>query len=408
MSVPHRLAASIAFAAALSACASQNAGTLPASFASTAVRVPNTAPAPLPDAVAYQLNRLHTGAIAATGFGLPFKQAWQANLSFTGGYHDITYPLIVRGNVYLGGGDLFAISGATGAKIWEKDIGSIGLAYDNDRLFAVSSSGLMTGFQLDGQQQWTRQLQYQWSFTSPPTAGNGMVYTGGAGSGGTVYAVSETTGKLAWTGQVENGDDSSPVVTSSGVYVAYVGPQTYDFNPLTGKQIWHYNPGTEGGGGATPVLFGGKLYTESWASSPNGLIIDALTGKPQGSFSSSMTPAIAHDIAYYVENNGSAGGSTLAAVDTRNNNVLWTTSTQNTSISVPPIVLEGTAQGDLIVCGTSNAKLYVFSEHGGKLMQTVTLPRSGSSYYGVQGGLSFSNGLLVVPIGSKLFGLRLS
>jgi outer membrane protein assembly factor BamB len=63
-----------------------------------------------------------------------------------------------------------------------------------------------------GHVRWAIQLPLQYAFSSPPTAGNGYVYTGGAGSGGTVYAVNETTGALKWTGAVENGDNSSPAV----------------------------------------------------------------------------------------------------------------------------------------------------------------------------------------------------
>jgi outer membrane protein assembly factor BamB len=80
----------------------------------------------------------------------------------------------------------------------------------------------------------------QYSFTSPPTATGNFAYTAGAGSGGTVYAVSEHSGKVAWTGCVQNGDNSSPAVSyPSGMYVSNVCGQTYDFEPFGDFQLWH-------------------------------------------------------------------------------------------------------------------------------------------------------------------------
>ena len=72
-----------------------------------------------------------------------------------------------------------------------------------------------------GARAWSRNLDGQYSFSSPPTAFGGSVCVGGAGSGGTVYAVDGATGALRWTASVENGDDSSPVVTDDAVYVSY-------------------------------------------------------------------------------------------------------------------------------------------------------------------------------------------
>ena len=91
---------------------------------------------------------------------------------------------------------------------------------------------------------------------------NGTVYTGGAGSGGTLYAYAESSGHLNWRASVENGDSSSPVVTKAGVFVSYACPQTYQFNPRSGAQVWHYSGPCEGGGGSTAVLHGKFLYVE--------------------------------------------------------------------------------------------------------------------------------------------------
>src|SRR5262249_8434761 len=138
-------------------------------------------------------------------------------------------------------------------------------AYDNGKVFVVhdndASSSINAFDAANGNLLWTRPLVGQYSFDAPPTAANGVVYIGGSGLGGTLYAVNESDGSVRWTAPVENGDKSSPAVTSDGVFVAYLGPQVYKFNPTTGSLKWHYNSGTEGGGGRTPVYYNGYLYT---------------------------------------------------------------------------------------------------------------------------------------------------
>ncbi len=76
-----------------------------------------------------------------------------------------------------------------------------------------------------------RQLPGQYACDSAPTASNGLVYTGAAGSGGTVYALNVVDGGVAWTRAVANGNTSSPAVTPSGVFVSYACTQAWGFNP---------------------------------------------------------------------------------------------------------------------------------------------------------------------------------
>jgi outer membrane protein assembly factor BamB len=281
--------------------------------------------------------------------------------------------------------------------LWSKATPSIGLAYDHNQLFNLSGGGQLAAFvPSTGQELWFNSLPGQYSFSSPPAAGNGMVYTGGAGSGGTVYAVNETNGNLIWTASVENGDDSSPVVTSTGVYVSYVCPQAYDFAPLTGALIWHYSGPCEGGGGATAVLYRGLLYTESWASNPPGLILRGTDGTPIGTFNSLVTPAFAKNLGYFVEN----GNQSLVAISTRTGNTKWTQTLTGDSFSVPPIVITNTKSGDLVICATAAGTLDVYDAKAGTLLQSLALGA------GAESGMAFSQGLLVVPSGNNVIGLK--
>lgn len=355
------------------------------------------ATAPSEDAVAFQITPTHTGVIDGPTLKLPLSIKWNVNLG-----QNSTYPVIVRGRVYVGGNGnfLYALNALTGKTVWSKASPSLGLAYDGGRIFTLSSGGDVAAFDpVSGRQIWFQALQGQYSFSSPPTALNGIVYTGGAGSGGTVYAVKESNGTVIWTEGVANGDDSSPVVTKQGIFVSYVGPQTYDFNPLTGALIWHYGGCCEGGGGATPVLYGGRLYIESWASSPTGLILNASNGTPVGTFSSLIAPAFANKMAYIVN------GPSLTATNTVTGNVVWAQTLNNDSYSVPPLVINKTLSGNLLVAGTASGFLYVYNAGTGHLLQTINLGAGVPNPFQA-GGMGFSEGLLVVASGNNLLGLR--
>src|SRR5262249_11439650 len=139
------------------------------------------------------------------------------------------------------------------------------------------------------------------------TASNGILYVGGAGSGGTLYAVAESTGALVWTNAVENGDSSSPAVNARGVYVSYPC-QVYDFDPASGVPLWHYNGGCEGGGGRPPVLAGGKLYVRD---SPSDTIFDAADGSTLGTFTSAFAPAVTATTAFMLTGDGTLNWTDL-------------------------------------------------------------------------------------------------
>jgi outer membrane protein assembly factor BamB len=71
------------------------------------------------------------------------------------------------------------------------------LAYDGGDVFALNYDGVLTAFVAGTEHElWARQMPGQYAFTAPPTAYNGVVYVSGAGTGGTVYAVSEKSGAV--------------------------------------------------------------------------------------------------------------------------------------------------------------------------------------------------------------------
>ena len=252
-----------------------------------------TAPPPGPTTdTAYQISISHDGFSGDTTIVPPLASRWTH--SFTG---LVSYPLIADGMVFVtvadvsGGGygtDLYALRRSDGSVVWSQFISGTyywsNAAYDNGQIFVVNYDGLLQAFAATtGTLNWSVQLPGQYSFSSPPTAHGGVVYVGGAGSGGTLYAVNETNGSVLWTQAVENGDNSSPALSSTSVFVSYACGVTYSFARPTGTLQWVTSPSCEGGGGRTPVYHNGLLYMRDPIL--GNLILNASTGKETGTFS---------------------------------------------------------------------------------------------------------------------------
>jgi outer membrane protein assembly factor BamB len=249
-----------------------------------------------------------------------------------------------------------------------------------------------------GKRLWAADIPGQFAISSPPAAAAGMVYTSAAGFGGTVYAFTESKGTLKWTAAVKGGDDSSPVVTPEGIYVSYSCPQTYDFNPKNGSQIWYFSGPCYGGGGSTPSLYDGLLFVEDSQalSGYNGLIFAANTGIVAGGFNSYFIPAFAHNRGFFV-----TGSSTLEAVHIPSIKEAWTATLSNSdSYATPPFVV-----GNTVFIETTAGELLGYNCRSGALTATMNLGY-GSGYQGSPIGLAYGSGVLIVPRGSELIAIK--
>jgi outer membrane protein assembly factor BamB len=352
--------------------------------------------------VTLQNNPVHDGFDPASPLVPPLTFKWSRDLS-ADGITSISYPLVAQGMVFITTattnqrGKLIAFNEHTGATIWSANVGGtygVGYAaYDSGKVFVVNFDGLMKAFNaVSGTLLWSVDLPIQYAFTSPPTAVNGIVYTGGAGGGGTVYAVNETNGEVLWTMPVENGDDSSPAVTLGSLFVSYACPQAYAFNTLTGQELWHRSSCCEGGGGATPVVHAAEVYVRESYCTPqtNGLVLNANTGGLIRGFNSDVPPAFFGNLAVYLQS------GTLRGVNSENGQVLWSFAGDGGLTSAPLIV------NRTIYIGSSSGTLYGLNASGQQIWSTNV----GSPIPGSEGslttGLGAGEGLLLVPAGSIL------
>lgn len=350
-------------------------------------------------AAAYQQSPTHDGASPDRVLTPPLARRWQLDLGGT-----VSYPVLANGLAYVTvqnagayGTKLYALDPATGATVWGPvDLGGTfnfsGIAYDAGQVFALNWNGILRAFDAaSGAPLWSRQLIGQSSFTSPPTAANGLVYTGGAGSGGTVYAVHESDGTIAWTASVENGDHSSPAVTPTGVYVSYACDQAYDFDPASGALIWHHDAPCEGGGGKTVALHDGRVYTRDFFQ--GNLILDANTGALLGSYSATVIPAFDGAMGFFLN------GSTLSATDEAGT-IHWTFSGDG-SLDSAPIVDNG-----FVYIGSNSGNLYALAESTGAVVWTTNvgapIQQPDEQNFRVLTGMAAADGKLLVAAGETL------
>jgi outer membrane protein assembly factor BamB len=356
-------------------------------------------------AVNFQINATHTGAISSEHLSPPLQQKWVVNFG-----RSISYPLIADGKVYVTvknaagyGTTLYALDKTNGAIVWSYSLGGIffwsGACYENGRVFAVNGDGLLRAFDgATGNVIWSVQLPNQYSFSAPPTVYQGVIYVSGAGSGGTVYAVSADSGTLLWTAPVMNGDKSSPAVTNEGVYVSYSCPNVYKLDPATGAQIWRYSTGCSGGGGKTPALYNGRLYVRDFSDT----IFDGNTGSIIGNFNAKNTPAFSGNRGFFLNGPHFFGSyGTLEARDVNTNSLLWSFAGDGFLQSAVLVV------NNYVYVGSAHGKLYAVDAATG---QQVWVTTAGTSipYVDEQNvsqpltGFAASDGLLVVPTSTTL------
>lgn len=366
-----------------------------------------TVGAPSKDAVSFQITPSHTAVINFNSVSFPAASTWSVNL---GGAP--SYAIIAAGKVFVtvgvsGNSQLVALDQATGATAWGpiSIAGPANAAYDGGIVFVLSSTsgspGLLQAFDAaSGALKWSVLLTGQYSFSSAPTAANGLVFTGGAGVGGTLYAVNAANGAIAWTQPVANGDSSTPAVTVDGVYVTYPC-ETYDFRPETGALLWNNYTGCSGGGGATPVVANSVIYAPNGFGSYDGMTFNAETGTLLGSYAADNPPAIGPQIGYFLQS-GTLRGITLA-----NSTILWSFAGDGTLVTSPIGV------NQYVIIGSSSGTLYALDGTTGAQVWTVNLGAAlpAGAGWGSRmpfSGLAAGDGLLVVPAGNTLTTFTLS
>jgi PQQ-like domain/Bacterial Ig-like domain (group 3) len=396
-------------------------GSAPSVSTSRAITV---TPPPTTVATAFQNDSRHDSMDLGDTFNpATLHQAWSVNLNPTSRTATVSYPLIAGGRIFVMVADVaspaefqsfVALDAATGATDWQvsSNAGLVGLTYDGGQVFAQTGTGTLTAYDAaSGHVNWAT-APGQYSFSAPPTAYDGVLYASGAGSGGTLFALSEANGEVLWSAQVWNGDMSSPTVDDSGVYEDYVCDYAYHFG-LDGTTRWTDIFGCNGFGGATSVLNGSHPYLPGGNGPPGALIISTATGVSSGTFGGTGMPSFGghgmpsfgrHGMpSFDAANMYEVVGGVLDAVDKSGSPTNWSF-TGDGAIDTTPVTTNG-----IVFTGSSNGNLYGINSNTGAQEWTAVAPGSVSTIDGILGsgpgihiGLAAADGLLAVPAGGFL------
>jgi outer membrane protein assembly factor BamB len=251
----------------------------------------------------YRVNPQHSNSVPDSPLQPPLRLRWQANLGQ------------LASNVVVAGGRVFyvrhpgtapeitALRASDGAMLWSrtwmaKTWGLNGLAFDGGRLFWVRNHSEHYPYDVHveaidpatGATIWNRNIPSGYGAGSHPTVANGELYLLGNASSSMLHALRQSDGADRWPAKsLSSGDNSTPSLDGSNVYVSLAGAQTYAFDRTTGAERWHYGGCCTGGGGTTTMVFGGRLFAQ------DGLIHDTSNGLVVGSWSGRGLPSWSGD-----------------------------------------------------------------------------------------------------------------
>jgi outer membrane protein assembly factor BamB len=356
------------------------------------------------DAVTFQINTAHTGAVMFASVTLPSNPTWSVDV---GGMP--SYAVIAQGKVIVtvtkagGNSELLALDQATGTTVWGPIAinGLSNASYDNGRVFVLGvpivGSASLDAFDINtGALDWSTSILETYDGTGAPTAADGTVYVG-TFDGGTLIAIDESNGNTLWQQGVLGGFNSSPAVSADGVYVSYPC-QTYDFRPATGELIWHNDAGCNGGGGATPVVANQLVYSPDTSSDYSGDVYNAANGVDIGTYLADSPPAFTTTMGYFLQS------GTLRGILLSNNTVQWSFTGDGQLIGAPIVV------NQYVFIGSRSGNLYALDGTTGGQVWNINLGAAiGTGVDSIPfSGLAAGDGLLVVPAGTILTAYTLS
>ena len=352
----------------------------------------------------FQINARHDGVQPSDHLALPLCKRW--SVPFGG---SISFPIVAGGRVFVTvadldsgtGTDVYALDEKSGTLLW----GPVALTsfqswsaltYETN-LFALDNGGTLAAFDPGtGEKIWQAKTPPTY-VDSAPTAWGGRIYFSGDGS---IYAYDEIDGTLGWASSVQKGgDEGTPAVDLSGVYVAYDCGQIYSFDPSSGGLNWQHSGDCEGGSGTTPALRGGTLFTRAY-DYPNtaNLMVIASSGVAIGSFALAQTvpPALSF-----------IGGDTLLRVingsmdawQFTQQKTLWTFVGDGQLVTAPLVA------SSTVVVGSSSGNLYALDAVTGTLVSSDAIgyplkyTESGS---GLTTGLAIADGMLFISANGAL------
>jgi outer membrane protein assembly factor BamB len=358
-----------------------------------------------PDATSYQVNPLHNGNASGAQLRSQPRRAWARSWRGT-----VSYPLIAQGRVFVtvtdpdakveaeAAREIVALNARTGETLWTFDAGaswgSLTLAYDGSRLFAIDQDGSIDGLSARaGVPLWNTEVETEYGIDSPAVAWDGRLYV--ATSDHRVIAIDGATGDILWDELNDGGTAHFPTLLGSGVIVADVCLNVAGHATVDGSLIWTYRSGCTGGGdGASISAHGGKVYARGFTGPGIGIILDARSGRKVGSFRASASPAFSGRVGYFPR------GRTLRARSLPGMEVLWRFQ-GDSALTYPPIVV-----GRSVFIASARGVLYELDATGRVVVRSDLGAHLLDPNYRELTGMNAGDGILAVAASNRLIVFR--
>ena len=349
---------------------------------------PDAPPGPS-EATSWGIHPAHDNAQPNDVVASPLYPRWTARFNGTP-----TTPMVTGGRVIVAASepppDVQAFDLETGSLLWGPVVlpAAARLTYENGRVFALDQNGQLTALDVtSGVRPWSVQLQGQMFWDSPPVAAGGLVFANGLGQGGLTVAVDQATGVTRWTHGWASGGNGAVAVAGGVVYQNEVCNQVTALDASSGSMIWSIFNNCYGGGGFSPAVYQGRI----WSRDFNTNIIYSTSGAMVGTFTAWAEPALHGGRAFYVDS-----GRTLTVVDIQTNATLW--SFRGDSLISTAAAVAG---GGQVFVGSESGNVYELDELTGaqRSVFNVGMPVTFASE---NLSMAIAGGHLLVPAGSTL------
>jgi outer membrane protein assembly factor BamB len=191
----------------------------------------------------------------------------------------------------------------------------------------------------------------------------------------------------------------SVAATVDGIYVS-APCLTNDLQPVTGEVIWTVSTGCGGGGGNTPAVNGGTIFSPIGDCVFCGVAYVAETGASLAAYDATATPAISPTTSYILD------GTSLVSAPLSGGHSNWTFTGDGQLVTAPIVV------NDYVFVGSSAGNLYALdATTGARLWSTklgAAIPGPGPGYGQTASGVTAGDGLLIVLAGNTVNAFVLS
>lgn len=222
-------------------------------------------------------------------------------------------PCLVDGNMIIVGSisnAVFALQGNSGDLLWKFETGGqvwSSPSYNGNNLFIGSDDGFLYCLDMDAKLLWKTKLNGKIRSSSPCLSfgeRNPLIFIG-SHSGG-MYCLSQTTGEIIWSKQINQPVMASPGILKDKAFFASSNSKIYCFQKNNGSKIWDFETGDKIWSSPSISEYDNVLFFGSLDAHIYGINID--TGKQTWKFPTmsmiDSSAAIANNMLFMASRDG--------------------------------------------------------------------------------------------------------